>query len=104
LAVEILHLFSGNLNCHECDDKLKEERGCGQKGLRAFWVGGERVFQCPMSLVHEESWALIKAYNFFEKGMLPNEGGWINQPNDYIQAMMILDNEFNKWRNKEVQK
>ncbi len=91
----------GKLDCHTCDDKLKEERGHDKDGIIPFYVGGERGFRCPLTLVTPLSWEYIKAFGFYEKGYLPNGKAWTEESNKFIQAMMVLENEFNRWKNQE---
>lgn len=88
------------LDCRTCDDKLKEERGHDKKGIVPFWVGGEQVFRCPLILITPLSYEYIKAFSFYEKGFLPNGGSWQGESNKFIQAMMVLENEFNRVRNE----
>ena len=102
MAVEILVTSEGKLNCHECDDKLKEERGHDKDGIVPFWVNEEMVFRCPLTFITPFSWEMIKAFSFYEKAILPNGKGWIEESNKFIQSMMVLDNAFNSFRNKEI--
>jgi len=103
LAVEIVSSDRG-LDCHTCDDRMKEERGCDKDGIIPFWMDGNPVMRCPITLVTSISWEYIKAYGFYEKNLLPNGTGYQNESNKYIQAMMLLGNEFNKIQNKEIKK
>lgn len=97
-------ISEGKLDCHDCDDKLKEERGHDKDGIVPFWVDDKPIFRCPLTLITPLSWEYIKAFNFFEKSMLPNGNGWQNESNKFIQAMMILENEFEKARKEKLKK
>lgn len=55
-------------------------------------------------MITDISYEYIKHYSFYEKGILPNGNGLNNESNKYIQAMMVLKNEFTKWQNKEANK
>jgi hypothetical protein len=59
-------------------------------------VGGERVLRCPLTLITPLSWEYVRAFNFYEKGKFPNSLIYTNESNKYLQAMVILENAFNK--------
>ena len=61
------------------------------------------VFRCPLTFITDFSWTMIKTYGFYEKGFLPNGKGWGEETNKFIQAMMVLENEFNKQKNKVIE-
>ena len=90
------------LDCRTCDDKLKEERGHYKEGIIPYIINKERVFRCPLMMITPLSYEYIKAFSFYEKGCFPNGVGWLNESNRYIQAMLILENEFNRIQNKEL--
>lgn len=49
------------------------------------------------------SYEYLKAFSFYEKGSYPNGLAWSHESHKYIQAMMILDKEFNRVKeNKNV--
>ncbi len=47
------------------------------------------------------SWEYIKAFSFYEKGRYPNGDLWRQESDKFIQAMMVLENEFNKFPEKK---
>ena len=100
LAVEILATNEGKLNCDECDEKLREERGHDKEGSVPFMVDGKRVFRCPLTFITNLTWEYIKAYGFYRKSLLPNGNLWTEESERYIEAMMILDNEFNDLKDR----
>lgn len=81
-----------------------EERGHDREGIVPFMVDGERVFRCPLTFITPLSWELIKAFGFYEKNILPNGNGFNNESKKYIQAMSVLDNEYTKQRNSQLNK
>ena len=91
-------------NCRECDEVLKRERGCDEKGLLPFQIDGERVFRCPLNLVTETSWQLVEAYNFYKKNLLPNGTIYLNESRKYLDAMMVLDGEYASIQEAEMKK
>lgn len=38
---------------------------------------------------------------FYQKGFLPNAGGWMEQPVKFISAMEIIDKELNRIRTEK---
>jgi len=62
-----------------------------------MWKLGDWEFsRCPRSLVNIKSIEYLNAYIFFERGFLPNPGGWLDQPLKFIQAMKIIEAEVMK--------
>jgi hypothetical protein len=53
-------------------------------------IGDEEFSRCPRSLITIKSIEYLNAYIFFEKGFLPNPGGWLDQPLKFIQAMRVI--------------
>lgn len=96
--------YSGKLDCRSCDETLRKERGHDEKGVIGFHVGRERVFRCPLTLISHISYEYIKAYSLYEKGFLPNGRGWMEESHKYIQAMMVVDNEFLKIEKEKCRK
>jgi len=56
-------------------------------------IGDEEFSRCPRSLITIKSIKYLNAYIFFEKGFLPNPGGWLDQPLKFIQAMRVIASE-----------
>ena len=46
-------------------------------------------------MVTAKSGKYIQAYNMFDKGYLPNAGGWLNQPVKFLKAMDVIEGEIN---------
>lgn len=98
-----MHDFGGVLDCHTCDEKLMEERGHDREGTMTFMVGSERVRRCPLTFVTPLSWEYIRAFSFYEKGSYPNGVIYTHETKKYLQAMAVLDNEFNRIKMKEAE-
>lgn len=90
------------LNCQNCDGKLKEERGHSENGIIPFWVNEEMQFRCPLTFVTSLTWEYMRAFSLYEKGFLPNGSGWANESNKFNRAIFILGNSFNESRNREI--
>jgi len=101
LAVNVFHEYGELLDCHTCDEKLREERGHDKAGIIGFRIGRERIFRCPLMLITPLTYEYVKAFSFYEKSILPNGKGWQEESQKYTQAMLVLDSEFSKIRNKE---
>ena len=101
LSYSLLSQWGKELDCQTCDDRLREERGHDREGVIPFMVNGERVFRCPLTLITNSTWAYIKAFNFYEKNILPNGSAWGNESRKFNQAMVILGNEFNREKDKK---
>ena len=67
-------------------------------------VDGETVYRCPLMLIDQLSYEYIKEYNFFDKAILPNGKGSNFESNKYKQAMMVLQNEYTRIKNKEIKR
>jgi hypothetical protein len=93
--------YEGKLDCQTCDEKLQEERGHYTTGKIPFWVGREQIFRCPLTIITPLSWEYLKAFSFYEKGFLPQGKGTNDESKKYLQAMVLIENEFNKARRKK---
>ena len=47
-------------------------------------------------MITRQSMQYIKAYNMFDKGYLPNVGGWLNQPVKFLMAINVIEEELGK--------
>lgn len=100
MAVQVLDL---NLNCRECDDTLKRERGCTHKGILPFYLSGEQHFRCPLKLVTPTSWEYIRAYGFYKDSFLPNGKGWTGESDKFLDAMIVIGNEVAKTEREKAE-
>lgn len=104
MAVEILSQWGDKLDCHTCDETLRNERGHDREGKVPFLVDKKRIFRCPLMIITPLSYEYLKAFTFYEKGSYPNGVAWTHESNKYIQAMMVLDKQFRLLENKEKKK
>ncbi len=65
---------------------------------------GGYEYRKPSEIITPLSWEYIKAFSFFERSILPNGNGWINESNKYTEAMMVIDNEFGRIKNETARK
>lgn len=51
---------------------------------------GEALPACPATLVTKQSWMLLFLFSQLGNKILPNEGGWLDQPNLYVDAIFEI--------------
>lgn len=80
-------------SCHKCNKQLQELRGCKKDLPQEVTLSGTdvRVRRCPVSQVTDVEHARLEAYILFEKGYLPNAGGWLDQPVKFTEMMLLID-------------
>jgi len=88
-----------------CSDEEKIERGCETDSpIKGAWTLDEwELERCPLKIVTRQSLEYVRAYILFEKGFMPNKGGWMDQSAKFIDAMEIVEAEISKMR-KEAEK
>jgi hypothetical protein len=80
-------------NCPDCDDKLKAERGCETKGIMPCFYYQETIYQCPLKVITPLSWEYLRAYSLYQKSILPQNKGWVEENDKFLQAMSVVDAE-----------
>jgi len=100
----VLDKYKGVLDCRTCDEQLRKERGHDSEGTVPFIIDGKRIFRCPIMLITPLTWEYIKAFNFYQKNILPNGGGFNQETRKYIQAMSIIENEVNRKQEEQANK
>lgn len=69
-----------------------------------FYIGEERYFRCPLKIITLISWEFVEAFTLYQKSILPNGTGWINESQKYLDAMFVLGSEFKKIENEKIKK
>ena len=54
-------------------------------------IEGYEVDRCPAKYITPEVMFYLLGYQNYQKGILPNAGGWLEQPMKYFQAMLLID-------------
>ncbi len=68
-------------------------------------LGDIRFRVCPLSWIDEESFELIRLFNLCVKlGVLPDEGGLLDQDNWTMEAFEIINEEMTRLARKEAEK
>ena len=79
-------------DCASCTQQV--ERGCEEDSkVRSYTLDDETSRRCPLRpfLDDENVGRLMHAYNWVQKGFLPNDGTYLDQPTNLIQAISIID-------------
>ncbi len=90
----------GQLDC----PKLKSQKNvCNQDECEnSDWNFGDETFKgCPVKKITPSSWEYLRAFIFYNRGFLPNPGGWRDQPLKFIRAMEIIELELIRIKEKE---
>ena len=84
-----------DLDCQKCSARKKEVHGYYglPEGDTRWEFEGEFLNICPARLVTLQSLQLIDAYFFFNKQILPHEGGYLDQTYPFVQAMRTISTE-----------
>jgi len=90
--------IQAGLDCRKCSDDLKVERGCtADSNIPARWdIDGDTYDRCPMSQLTQQTHDYLQAYQFFKMGIMPQGGGWLVESPKFLQAMILLEQEFRK--------
>ena len=91
-------------DCHECDDQLKKERGCTERGIVPFYIGEETYYKCPLKLITPMSMEYVRAFSFYQKAILPHDQGWTKESKKYLDAMIALENEVSRLEQEKMKK
>ena len=99
-----MQLGNLNLDCKACNKSMRRDRGCFEDSpIPGRWQINDYKFEvCPLKYIDREIYWYIKGYNFMEKGLLPGTGGWLNQPNKFMEAMVFISKEVAKNGTKQV--
>ena len=62
-------------------------------GQEVWELGGERYKGCPFKIVTRKSANFLRAFNFYERGYLPNPGAWLEQPAKMLEAFEVIEKE-----------
>lgn len=57
---------------------------------------GYRMTKCPLMFVTDTERIYINLWADYKKGILPNRGGWLDQPMKFYSIMNIVDGVMSK--------
>ncbi len=92
-----------DVDCKKCNPTLQKIRGC-ESDIPPITIEGMKLTRCPMNNVGMAEDVLLEAYVLYEKGYLPNDGGWLKQPAKFTLMMNLIDNLFGHFRRVEDEK
>ena len=78
------------LDCQKCNKQLRKVRGCEELD-EPIEIEGIEVDRCPKKLITMQSSMMLEAYSQFKAGFLPNNGGSLNQPIKFSEAMRVIE-------------
>lgn len=85
---------------HECDPECSEYKDRDHPIKERWQINEHKFNRCPLSYVEASDYFWLVAYKMFKNGFLPNVGGWLNQGNKFIEAMIFIDEEVTKAKNE----
>lgn len=75
---------------HQCDYDCQHYKDRDHP-INGRWVIGEDKYsRCPLTYVDESDAMWLVAYQFYEKGILPNGVGWLKQSNKFIDSISFI--------------
>ncbi len=80
-------------DCSQCPLAPVYPSKCVAEDPEEMWrddVEGDGGAECPVFLGREFENYFV-AFSFFEKGILPEAGGWAQQSHHWIQALKVID-------------
>jgi len=58
------------------------------------------ITQCPLTLIDNNVWEVIKFAGLYEKGLPPVAGGSLDQAKNFIDAASFIFSEQQYWKSK----
>ncbi len=71
------------LECPDCEGLHATCSTCSGSGVLS-------MHRCPLSVATAEHWAIIRAVDMLQHGVLPDAGGWAEQAGTCIDAMVLV--------------
>jgi len=62
-------------------------------GFRVWEIDGVNYDTCPRFLITGDSAYLLQLFTHYRRGLMPLAGGLFDQPNRYVEAMYLIENE-----------
>lgn len=93
-------MIAPQLDCFTCTHSQKVARGCETEAKTAYKYGDDTFKRCPRRIFYEEMEGyndLIWSYvNFRDRSIMPDAGGMMDQPNDWVEMIQVIDGAFNE--------
>lgn len=81
------------VNCRNCLSGKKIQCEFEVPGQEVWELDGEQYKGCPLKIVTRQSANFLKAFNFYERGYLPNPGAWLEQSAKMLDAFEVIEKE-----------
>jgi len=82
-------------DCQTAGPLIRSQLGCDEPLLKelSFSVDGIFIDRCPAFYLKNSNFAYeaLEMHGWREKGILPFPGGYLDQPNKYVETMNYLD-------------
>jgi len=92
------------MNCRNCLSGKKTQCEFEIPGQETWELNGEEYQGCPFKIVTRQSADFIRAFNFYGLGVLPNPGGWLDQPAKMLDAFEVIGKEIRKIEAEKTRK
>lgn len=87
---------ANGVDCQHCNSQLKRVRGC-DGGIQAE-IEGFPIDRCPVKMRTPQSAVYIRAHGEYQRGFLPNPGGWLQQPMKFSEAIGVVEQYRQKFK------
>lgn len=93
----------GGGDCSQCPNVNDKPDRCESEEPIVWQDQVEASIKCPnLDLPKFEKY--FTAFNFYKAGFLPHEGGWLNQPNTFIDIIQIIAREEANYTREQFEK
>jgi hypothetical protein len=73
---------------------------CEGEGCEECKEGQIDITECPLEMITEDVWQIIRFAELYEKGLPPIAGGVLEQAKVFIDAAQFVMNEKTYWKSK----
>jgi len=95
-------VLKAEISCRDCNEALQRARGCRSPAqIPSFRFENKDFFHCPRRELTPQTLVYFRFFNFFQEGFLPVEGGLLDQPAKFLEAMEVLSLEQSKYLREE---
>lgn len=92
IAVEVTR-NAKDYHCETCDHRYCGKDVPGSNGDAPYvkWTFGDvRLTSCPLPMISDASNFYLRMHMHYTNGILITQGGLLDQPNKYLEAMEII--------------
>jgi len=86
------------MDCRRCDEAKRET--CSF--VKFSWdFDGDRLQGCPFDMLNHSTVIMFRIFSYWEKGLFPDEGTWMDQSAKIVDAMEVIEKEIADARAEE---